>query len=255
MFGIPWAAVRNPNDVFVFPGFPPSPYFSTVPGRSVLYVHDLFLLTRREQLNAAGKYYMSPLFRVATKRFRNFLTNSEDTARKLKAYCDPSALVMPYRPRIRNLFDLSVGNRNALPGRPNTLKVVTLGTIEPRKNFIAAADICEEISRQVGCAVELHIVGRNGWGNDAKSLSARLNVVLHGFLNDQEAGKVLNASDLYLCTSHEEGLCLPLLEAQYAGLAIVAPDAPVFREVLGSSGIFIEPGKPEVSAALIAQTL
>jgi glycosyltransferase involved in cell wall biosynthesis len=255
MFGLPLAAIRNPNDVFVFPGFPPSPYFSTVPGRSLLYVHDLFLLTRKEQLNRAGKYYMSPLFRLAIRSFRNFLTNSEDTAKKLKEYCDPSARVMPYRPRIRNLFELSVDNRNSLPGRPDTLKVVTLGTIEPRKNFIAAADICEEISRQVGCAVELHIVGRNGWGNDGKALSARSNVILHGFLSDLEAGKVLSAADLYLCTSHEEGLCLPLLEAQYGGLAVVAPDAPVFREVLDSSGIFIEPGEPQRSAALIVQSL
>jgi glycosyltransferase involved in cell wall biosynthesis len=255
MFGIPWAAVRNANDVFVFPGFPPSPYFSTAPARSVLYVHDLFLLTRREQLNTAGKYYMSPLFGLAIKKFRNFLTNSEDTARKLKAYCDPGALVMPYRPRIRNLFDLSVGDRNALPDRPNVLKVVTLGTIEPRKNFIAAVDICDEISRQVGCAVELHIIGRNGWGNDGKTLSAKPNVILHGFLSDGEAGKVLQAADLYLCTSHEEGLCLPLLEAQYAGLAVAAPNAPVFREVLGCSGIFIEPGEPQRSAALIVEAL
>ena len=57
MFGLPWFAVRNPPMMclFFFSGFPPSPYFSMVPERSVLYVHDLFLLTRREQLNMAGE--------------------------------------------------------------------------------------------------------------------------------------------------------------------------------------------------------
>jgi glycosyltransferase involved in cell wall biosynthesis len=255
MFGIPWSAVRNRHDVFVFPGFPPSPYFSMVPDRSVLYVHDLFLLTRREHLNTAGKYYMAPLFRLATKRFRNFLTNSEDTARKLRAYCDPNASVMPYRPRIRNVLGLSVGDRCNLPARPNKLRVVALGTIEPRKNFIAAATVCEELSKRLGCAVELHIIGRSGWGDDARILSTKADVILHGFLNDRQAGEILSASDLYLCTSHEEGLCLPLLEAQFGGLAVAAPDGPVFREVLGPSGIFIEPGRPGRSAELIAQAL
>ena len=54
--------------------------------------------------------------------------------------------------------------------------------------------------------------------------------------------RVLEAADVYLCTSHDEGLGLPLLEAQFAGLPIVAPDKPVFREVLAGSGTFIDPG-------------
>src|SRR5690606_34801683 len=40
--------------------------------------------------------------------------------------------------------------------------------------------------------------------------------------------------------------------AQYAGLPIVAPDAPIFHEVLDQSGIFIESGNPTESAARIA---
>ena len=33
---------------------------------------------------------------------------------------------------------------------------------------------------------------------------------------------------------------------------IVAPDAPVFREVLGTSGTFIDTSKPKAAAAVIA---
>ena len=58
-----------------------------------------------------------------------------------------------------------------------------------------------------------------------------------------------------MCTSHDEGLCLPLLEAQFGGLQIVAPDQPVFREVLGRSGLFMDPGDPDASARTIAACL
>jgi hypothetical protein len=54
MIGLPLHALMNPSDVYVFPGFPPSPYFALQSHRSVLYVHDLFLLTRRADLNAVG---------------------------------------------------------------------------------------------------------------------------------------------------------------------------------------------------------
>ena len=56
-------------------------------------------------------------------------------------------------------------------------------------------------------------------------------------------------------TSHDEGLGLPLLEAQYAGLPVVAPDRPVFREVLGASGLLVEPTQAEAAAAAIAASL
>jgi glycosyltransferase involved in cell wall biosynthesis len=48
---------------------------------------------------------------------------------------------------------------------------------------------------------------------------------------------------------------LPLLEAQYAGLPIVAPDAAIFREVLGESGIHVDPADPAGAAVRIAAAL
>ena len=60
---------------------------------------------------------------------------------------------------------------------------------------------------------------------------------------------------MFICTSHDEGLGLPLLEAQYAGLPIIAPDAAIFREVLGESGIYIDPADPAGAAARIAAAL
>jgi len=63
--------------------------------------------------------------------------------------------------------------------------------------------------------------------------------------------RVLEAADVYLCTSHDEGLGLPLLEAQFAGLPIVVPDKPVFREVLAGSGTFIQPRRADATADAI----
>lgn len=255
MIGLPLHALRNPSDVYIFPGFPPSPYFSALRDRSILYVHDLFLLTRKPDLNLAAKCYMAPMFAVAVRNFRYFLTNSEDTAKRLGKFCHPAATIIPYRPCIRNVFGLSVADRRRRSDDPRKLQIVAIGTVEPRKNFIAAADICDALSRHLGRETELHIVGRLGWGESIYSLRKRPNVVLHGFLDDMAARAVIESSDLLLCTSHEEGLGLPLLEGQYSGIPVVAPNTDVFREVLGSSGMLIDTSSPECAAKQIADEI
>jgi glycosyltransferase involved in cell wall biosynthesis len=78
---------------------------------------------------------------------------------------------------------------------------------------------------------------------------------LHGYQPADRVNQLLEAADLFICTSHDEGLGLPLLEAQYGGLPVIAPDAAIFREVLGESGIYINPADTASAAERIAAVL
>lgn len=248
----PLAALRQSNSTWIFPGYPPSPAFQFFRERTVLYVHDLFLLTRKQDLNWAGRFYMAPSFKRAIRQLRYFFTNSATTQHELALCVADDAHIQPYRPSVENVFQL----RNEPQRRAHdTLIVGALGTVEPRKNFLASAAICEALSELLQRPVELHIVGRAGWSSDAERLSAMPHVKLHGFLTDDQARQVLQTFDLFLCTSHAEGLGLPLLEIQYAGIPIVAPDAPIFHEVLGDSGLFIPTDATKRAASIIASVL
>ena len=253
MVGLPLHALKHSAEVYIFPGFPPSPYFAYRHHRSVLFVHDLFLLTRRSDLNTVGKYYMAPMFDIAIRHFKHFLTNSETTARELRRH--RKANIVLFRPYVRNVFGLSEQDRCARPRDPKTLRIVSIGTVEPRKNFGAAVQICEALARRLGRKVELHIVGRFGWGPDVNELRNRPNVILHGYVDDSTATAIISASDFLLCTSHAEGLCLPLIEVQYSGMPVIAPDTDIFREVLGSSGILLKSAPPDQTANQIADVL
>lgn len=251
---LPLSALCHSRDVFVFPGFPPSPYFSIAcRERTVMYVHDVFLLTRRSELNLAARRYFSPLFSLAVRSLKYFLVNSENTASTLRPFCGRDAQIMLCRPTVRNVFDLGVGDRATRGNTPSSLTVSAIGTIEPRKNFRAAAEICRALAARLGIPVTLNIIGREGWGPDASWLSQQAHVTLLGALPDQEVRAVLEASDLFICTSRDEGLGLPLLEAQYAGLPVIAPDMPVFREVLGSSGVLVDTQDAATAAAAISR--
>ncbi len=250
---IPAAALAHRDKLWLFPGYPPSPWMTWMPERTIFYVHDLFLLTRQDELNRSAKLYMVRPFRAALARLRYFLANSQTTADALRAAVRPEATVLPYRPAIRNVFGLSDQHPVAADDRP--LVVGAMGTIEPRKNFVGAARLCESLGRALGRPVELHIIGRRGWGDDASILERQPHVRLKGFLDDDAARAVIDGFDLFLCSSHDEGLGLPLLEMQFAGLLVVAPDKPVFREVLGTSGLLVDMADPESAARTVAGRL
>jgi glycosyltransferase involved in cell wall biosynthesis len=239
--------------VFLFPGFPPSPYFSlSRRDRTVLYVHDVFLLTRRAELNLAARLYFAPLFALAVRSLKYFLTNSEYTASTLRPFCRPDASITLCRPAVRNVFGLGVGDRAQRTDAPASLSLSAIGTIEPRKNFRAAADICRALAARLGMPVNLNIIGRPGWGPDADWLAQQAHVKLLGPVSDHEARAVIEASDFLICTSRDEGLGLPLLEVQHGGVPVIAPDMPVFREVLGGSGLLVDTQDADAAAAAIS---
>ncbi len=198
---------------------------------------------------------MAAPFRLAVQNYPRFFVNSADTKRKLLDYCRSDAEITLYRPPVRNVFDLEPGDRAERKVRSSSLRLVTLGTVEPRKNFVAAAKIVSALREQGFVNTTLEIVGRRGWGDDWQGLERSPGVILHGYQSTERVNQIIHDADVFICTSHEEGLGLPLLEAQYAGLPVVAPDDSVFREVLGDSGVFIDPTDPARAAAIIGHAI
>jgi glycosyltransferase involved in cell wall biosynthesis len=251
-FGLPMRLAAS-SSILLCPGFPPSPLLRPFASRVIPYIHDTFLLSRPGDLNRRARLYMAAPFRLALRRYPRFLANSSDTRHKLTAHCRPDAAITLYRPPVRNVFGLD--SKTRAERDTQALRLVALGTVEPRKNFVAAAKIASALRARGFSDATLDIVGRRGWGDDWRELENFPGVTLHGYQPGGRVKQLLQDADLFICTSHDEGLGLPLLEAQYGGLPIVAPDAAIFREVLGGSGIFIDPADPAAAAARIAAML
>ena len=252
--GLPMRIAAS-SSILLCPGFPPSPLLRPFASRVLPYIHDDFLLTRSTDLNWRARLYMAAPFKLALRHYPRFLANSSDTRRKLAAHCRSDAEITLYRPPVRNVFGLSAKARDAREAQPRPLRLVALGTVEPRKNFGAAAKIVSALRAQGFAGATLEIVGRRGWGGDWQMLESVPGVTLHGYQPAERVRQLLDDADLFVCTSHDEGLGLPLIEAQYAGLPIIAPDAAIFREVLDASGIYIQSADPAAAAATIAAAL
>lgn len=248
--GLPLRGLLDRQGLYVFPGFPPGPLALTMGRRCLIYVHDTFLLTRPEDLHRRARLYMAPSFALALRLGSRFLVNSHTTGTAVRAVCRRDAMVALLRPAVRDVFDLATlpGPAAYVEGAP--LRLLAIGTIEPRKDYPAAIALTAELVA-AGIPAELHLVGRCGWGRhdflDAPPPFLRL----HGYVDDHGLRELAGTCHLLLSTSKAEGLGLPLLEIQHGGIPVAAPEGEVFSEVLGGSGLFLQPEDAKSSAAAI----
>lgn len=247
--GLPLRLLGDRRALAIFPGFPPGPIATLLGTRCIAYIHDTFLLDRPQDLNWKSRLYMVPSFAFAMRFGRCFLVNSRTTGTALRALCAPDALVALLRPGVRDVFGLGdLSPSTPRPGEP--LRFLAIGTIEPRKDYPAAIAIVAALNA-AGVPAELHVVGRVGWGRHAFLSATPPFLTLHGYLADAELRRLVERCHLLISTSKAEGLGLPLLEVQHGGLPVAAPHGPVFAEVLGASGLFIDPADPARAAAAI----
>lgn len=138
----------------------------------------------------------------------------------------------------------------------NSTKTFTMvGTIEPRKAHEGVLDAFELLWDQ-GTEAALVFVGKHGWQRE--QLIQRIeNHPLYGSrllwlrnLSDEALGEVYSASNYVVQASFAEGFGLPIVEAMQAGKRVIARDIPIFREILGSAGIFFA---PHASASELAE--
>jgi glycosyltransferase involved in cell wall biosynthesis len=159
------------------------------------------------------------------------------------------------------VLTISNGVRPAQPGRV-TLRdelrlgaddrlLVTVGNLYPVKGHLKLVDALALLA-DAHPTLHLAIVGR-GELHDALVARAREHhlggrVHLLGFRSDIAA--ILGAADIFVLPSLSEGLPLALLEAMFAGCAIVATDVGEVRVALahGSAGIVVEPGNSRALA-------
>lgn len=252
--GMPLLGLADRSGLFVFPGFPPGPLSVALGTRCITYVHDTFLITRSQELNWKSRLYMAPSFAIAARLGRRFLVNSRTTGLALRAFCRRDALVALMRPSVRDVFGLAdlPGPAIHRPGEP--LRLLAIGTIEPRKDYPATIAIATAL-HAAGIDVELHLVGRTGWGRHEFLEDPPPFLTVHGYLDDRDLRALVARCHLLISTSRAEGLGLPLLEAQHGGLPVVAPVGEVFSEVLGASGMFISPADPVKAAAALIEGL
>jgi alpha-1,3-rhamnosyl/mannosyltransferase len=136
--------------------------------------------------------------------------------------------------------------------------LLAVGTVQPRKNYARLIEAYAGLPREG--TPPLVIVGQPGWDyKDVMAMPARLGVAdrvtFAGHMSETDVGDLMRASVLLCAVSTGEGFGLPLVEAMYSGLPIVASDIPPFREVAGNAARFVNPFNVDEIASGISSLL
>jgi glycosyltransferase involved in cell wall biosynthesis len=164
--------------------------------------------------------------------------------------------VLPLFSQQSNLEALSIDQRLLEQLREDgTVNLLTVGRVVPSKAIEDVIRIFYVYHHAINPRSRLYVVGPH----HLPAYSAALDALIADFgLGDAvrfpglALGATLKtyyqAADLYLCASHHEGLCLPLVESMYFGLPILARKAAAVPETLGDAGVlFTRLGHAEVA--------
>lgn len=122
----------------------------------------------------------------------------------------------------------------------NSKYIMTLGTIEPRKNLQKTIESFVSLKQDDKYSnYKLLIVGKHGWGDPL--VTRRSDIIETGFVDSQDLPALLSGAETFLYPSLYEGFGLPVLEAMSCGAPVVTSNISSLPEVAGKAGILIDP--------------
>ena len=80
-------------------------------------------------------------------------------------------------------------------------------------------------------------------------------VIFTGHIKFDEILAYYRLADVFLCMSEHEGFCVPLIEAMYFDVPVIAYRSTAIPDTLGGFGLLLESKHPKVAAAVIHQVI
>ncbi len=252
-----WHRARLPLPVELFAG-QSDLYHATdfvlppvMPGRrTVLTVHDL---TFERAPDAAPPQLLRFLKRVvpqSVRRAHHLIADSQATARDLITLyaVPPERITVIYSGVEARFHPLDRSAPGVAPDKRvwgDAPFVLTVGTLQPRKNHLTLVRAFAQVARQLP-DLQLVIAGGKGWMYEAVTAEvARLNLAQRvrfiGFVDDAGLPDLYRAARVFAFPSLYEGFGLPPLEAMACGVPVVASNASSLPEVVGDAGLLVDP--------------
>ena len=138
--------------------------------------------------------------------------------------------------------------------------ILSVGTIEPRKNYPLLFEVLAARREQGLAPWPLAIAGKPGWLY--KPILKRMNelglqdlIHLTGFFPDDDLPALYNAATLLAMPSRYEGFGLPVLEAMACGTPVVCSNTSSLPEVAGQAALLAPPDDARAWAEAIARVM
>lgn len=220
--------------------------------RHVLAVHDLFVLTHPEWYSRQHVLPHRLLFRLQLRFAAAFVAVSEPVAVQLARLKRISHVaVAPNAPSVQFRQSEAAGALEQL-GLKSTQYLLTVGSMDPRKNFPRLAQAWQEVVDRTQTKMQLVVVGGSASSFAEQSIDWPPQTVIAGYVTDTDLADLYAKARALIFVSLEEGFGLPLVEAAVAGQReFILSDIEVFRWIAGDHAIYVDARRTEsISRAL-----
>ncbi|MCA1808510.1 MAG: glycosyltransferase family 4 protein, partial [Lentisphaerae bacterium] len=235
-----WLAGRA--DLYHFPNFIVPPLTG---GRAVVTIHDVSFLRHPEFTEERNLVYLRACLSDTVRRAAAIITDSEFCVAEIaallpeaggKLHCVHPGIGSEFTPpSSAALADWR--SRRGLDGP----YLLTVGTLEPRKNFAMLLDVFENLPEFEG---ELVLAGRRGWKYAPlldrirrSPLAGRVRVLED--VADGELPLLYAGAELFVFPSFYEGFGFPPLEAMACGTPVISSAGGSLPEVLGEGALVL----------------
>ncbi|MCK4891106.1 MAG: glycosyltransferase family 4 protein [Candidatus Pacebacteria bacterium] len=151
-----------------------------------------------------------------------------------------------------------------------SFNILFIGRLEGRKNLINLVKAfglfvksyklpqirTNALQGKQATSYKLILVGKRGFGfaeikKAIQKSSHKDNIVLKGYISEEEKEELYKKADLFVLPSLYEGFGLPILEAMSYGVPIICSDASSLPEIAGDAALLIDPDNIEEIAEAI----
>lgn len=239
---VPRLLTETGADVALFPNYT-VPLASPCP--AIVIVHDLAIFRTPQHFTVQKRLLMRAMLRHSIAAASAVGTVSEASKRDITSLLDVRddrvallpAAAHPSCTAASPEVVAEVRTRHGLH-RPYLL---TVGTLEPRKNLLTLLRAFDRLAPDAGC--DLVVVGPRGWLDRQllRQLESRAENRVHwlGYVSEPDLVALYTGAELFLLASTLEGFGLPLLEAMACGTPVIASDVAALREVGGDVPNFV----------------
>jgi glycosyltransferase involved in cell wall biosynthesis len=266
-----WQRARVPLPLEVFTGRADvlhGPNYTLPPSvgmKRIVTVHDLSFLIHPECAVPSLATYLSKAVPRAVKSADRVIADSQRTADDLvERLGTPREKIAVIHLGVDAAFS-PVSDPKRLAALDARLElqhplVLTVGTIEPRKNYPALIAAFARVRSQPGGPRMLAISGRKGWLYDETFTAIEKYGVADAvrfldYIPDDELPTLYSTADVFAMPSRYEGFGLPVIEAMACGTPVVCSDGGSLPEAAGDAALLVPVGDEEALADGLVRAL
>jgi glycosyltransferase involved in cell wall biosynthesis len=246
--GIRWmnkvVKLLNKDNVDLFLSFSNN-YFALNFPKTIQFVHDLAPLHFPQYYKWNARLLYTSTTKLALGKALQVITIS-NTIKKELIDLDKNA---EKKIQVVNAFM----NKNILNNgkvyeniSPDTKYILTISTLEPKKNMKLGIQAFSELIKNPQFQdFKYFIIGKKGWHyqelyDELKKLDLEEKVIFLGYVEDCYIADIVARSKCMLLLSMYEGFGMTPLESLYFNNPVVLSNIPVFKEIIGDMGTFVD---------------